>query len=72
MTTARVVGIDASYFPPSTNPDISLKDLREAVMEEIIQNVIHQSCCTPTLSKTIFSSPTRNFVIWGPGRRLRA
>ena len=60
----KVVGIDAIVLSTQHNPDISLKDLREAVMEEIIQNVIPSELLHADTQYHI--NPTGNFVIGGP------
>ena len=57
-------GIEAVVLSTQHDPDISLKDLQEAVMEEIIKPVLPANW----LSKDTkyFINPTGNFVIHGP------
>jgi len=60
----KPVGIDAVVLSTQHNPSISLGDLREAVMEEIIKPVLPSEWLT---SDTQFHiNPTGNFVIGGP------
>lgn len=60
----KPVGIDAVVLSTQHNPDISLADLREAVMEEIIKPVLPEEW----LSKdTLYHiNPTGQFIIGGP------
>ncbi len=60
----KVVGIDAIVLSTQHNPEISLKDLREAVMEEIVKNVIPAELLHADTQYHI--NPTGNFVIGGP------
>lgn len=60
----RVVGIDAVVLSTQHNPDVSLKDLREAVMELIIKNTIPAHLLHKDTQFHI--NPTGNFVIGGP------
>jgi S-adenosylmethionine synthetase len=60
----KPVGIDAVVLSTQHDPSISLSDLREAVMEEIIKPVLPSEWLT---SETKFHiNPTGNFVIGGP------
>ena len=60
----KPVGIDAVVLSTQHDPSISLSDLREAVMEEIIKPVLPTEWIT---SDTKFHiNPTGNFVIGGP------
>jgi S-adenosylmethionine synthetase len=60
----KPVGIDAVVLSTQHNPSISLSDLREAVIEEIIKLVLPTEWTT---SDTKFHiNPTGNFVIGGP------
>ncbi len=60
----KPVAIDAVVLSTQHDPDISLTDLREAVMEEIIKPVLPQAWID---SNTQFHiNPTGNFVIGGP------
>jgi len=58
------IGIDAVVLSTQHDPDVSLKDLQEAVMEEIIKPVLPANWLH---SDTQFHiNPTGNFVIGGP------
>jgi S-adenosylmethionine synthetase len=60
----KPVGIDAVVLSTQHDPSISLSDLREAVVEEIIKSVLPSEWIT---SDTKFHiNPTGNFVIGGP------
>ena len=60
----RPVAVDAVVLSTQHSPDISLKKLREAVMEEIIKPVIPAEWLH---KKTLYHiNPTGNFVIGGP------
>ncbi len=60
----KPVGIDAVVLSTQHNPEISLKDLREAVMEEVIKPVLPANWLHP---KTLYHiNPTGRFVIGGP------
>jgi S-adenosylmethionine synthetase len=58
------VGIDAVVLSTQHDPDIKLKDLREAVMEEIIKPVLPARLISKSTKFHI--NPTGNFVIGGP------
>jgi S-adenosylmethionine synthetase len=58
------VGIDAVVLSTQHDPDIKLKDLREAVMEEIIKPVLPAKLISKSTKFHI--NPTGNFVIGGP------
>ena len=58
------VGIDAVVLSTQHDPEIKLKDLREAVMEEIIKPVLPAKLITKATKFHI--NPTGNFVIGGP------
>ncbi len=58
------VGIDAVVVSTQHDPDVSLEDLREAVMEEIIKPVLPANWLHP--DTRYFINPTGNFVIGGP------
>jgi S-adenosylmethionine synthetase len=58
------VAIDAIVLSTQHDPDISLMDLREAVMEEIIKPVIPSNWVHANTQFHI--NPTGNFVIGGP------
>ena len=59
-----VQGIDAVVLSTQHDPDIALKDLQEAVMEEIIKPILPANWLTPETK--YFINPTGNFVIGGP------
>ena len=60
----KPVAVDAVVLSTQHDPSISLKDLREAVMEEIIKPVLPSDWLS---SDTKFHiNPTGNFVIGGP------
>jgi S-adenosylmethionine synthetase len=58
------IGVDAVVLSTQHSPDIKLKDLREAVMEEIIKPVIPARWISKNTKFHI--NPTGNFVIGGP------
>jgi S-adenosylmethionine synthetase len=58
------VGIDAVVLSTQHDPDVSLSDLREAVMEEIIKPVLPANWLHADTK--YFINPTGNFVIGGP------
>lgn len=60
----KPVAVDAVVLSTQHNPDISLKDLREAVMEEIIKPVLPEEWLHKDTLYHI--NPTGNFVIGGP------
>ena len=59
-----VTGIDAIVLSTQHNPDISQSDLREAVMEEIVKQVIPAELLHSGTQYHI--NPTGKFVIGGP------
>jgi len=60
----KPVAIDAVVLSTQHDPDVSLSDLREGVMEEIIKPVLPETWID---SQTKFHiNPTGNFVIGGP------
>jgi S-adenosylmethionine synthetase len=60
----KPVAVDAVVLSTQHSPDISLKKLREAVMEEIIKPVVPKEWLH---KKTLYHiNPTGNFVIGGP------
>ncbi|HPQ94701.1 MAG: methionine adenosyltransferase [Thiothrix sp.] len=62
--TGKPVGIDAVVLSTQHDPNISLSDLREAVLENVIRPVLPDEWLG---SKTQFHiNPTGNFVIGGP------
>jgi len=60
----KPVAIDAVVLSTQHNPDITLKALREAVMDEIIKPVLPESLISKDTK--YFINPTGNFVIGGP------
>jgi len=60
----KPVGIDAVVLSTQHGPEISQKDLREAVMELIIRKVLPEEWLEPTTLYHI--NPTGKFVIGGP------
>src|SRR6188508_985842 len=60
----KPVGIDAVVLSTQHSPDISLKDLQEAVMEEIIKPVLPSKWLNKNTAYHI--NPTGRFVIGGP------
>ena len=62
----KPVGIDAVVLSTQHSPDISLNDLREAVMDEIIQPVLPKEWLDNCPKENIHINPTGNFVIGGP------
>ena len=62
----RPVGIDAVVLSTQHDPDISLKALREAVMDEIIKPVLPGEWLAQCTSEHIHINPTGRFVIGGP------
>jgi len=60
----KPVGIDAVVLSTQHNPDISLSNLREAVMDEIIKPVLPAEWLDKNTK--YFINPTGNFVIGGP------
>ncbi|MCH9745904.1 MAG: methionine adenosyltransferase [Proteobacteria bacterium] len=60
----KIVGIDAVVLSTQHDADISLDDLREAVLEEIIKPVLPSEWLSSATQFHI--NPTGNFVIGGP------
>ena len=60
----EAVGVDAVVLSTQHNPEVKLKDLREAVMESIIKPVIPAKWISKSTKFHI--NPTGNFVIGGP------
>ena len=57
-------GVEAVVLSTQHDPDITLKDLQEAVMEEIIKPVLPTNWLSADTK--FFINPTGNFVIGGP------
>ncbi len=62
----KPVGIDAVVLSTQHDPSVSLKELREAVMEEIIKPVLPAEWLDKVPQEHIHINPTGNFVIGGP------
>ena len=60
------VGIDAVVLSTQHDPDVSLSDLREGVMENIIKPILPKDWLDQCPSENIHINPTGNFVIGGP------
>jgi S-adenosylmethionine synthetase len=60
----KPVGIDAVVLSTQHNPEMKLKDLREAVMDEIINPILPKEWINNDTK--YFINPTGNFVIGGP------
>ena len=63
-TDGNPLAIDAVVLSTQHSPDVSLKDLQEAVMEEIIKPVLPENWLHSDTK--YFINPTGNFVIGGP------
>jgi S-adenosylmethionine synthetase len=62
----KPVGIEAIVLSTQHDPDISLKAIREAVMDEIIKPVIPAEWLDQCRQEDIHINPTGRFVIGGP------
>ncbi len=62
----KPVGIDAVVLSTQHDPDVSLSDLREGVMENIIKPILPQNWLKDCPAENIHINPTGNFVIGGP------
>jgi S-adenosylmethionine synthetase len=62
----RPVGIDAVVLSTQHSPDIELKAIREAVMDEIIKPVLPAKWLDQCPREHIHINPTGRFVIGGP------
>lgn len=60
----KIVGIDAVVLSTQHDPDVSLAQLQEAIMEELIKPVLPQKWLNQNTKYHI--NPTGNFVIGGP------
>ena len=60
----RPVGVDAVVLSTQHDPDVSQADLQEAVMEEIIKDVIPANWMSAQTK--VFINPTGQFIIGGP------
>ncbi|MEM9602032.1 MAG: methionine adenosyltransferase [Pseudomonadota bacterium] len=59
-------GIDAVVLSTQHAPDVSLKDLQEAVMEHVLKPVLPAQWLAACPHENIHINPTGNFVIGGP------
>jgi S-adenosylmethionine synthetase len=62
----RPVGVDAVVLSTQHDPDIGMKAIREAVMDEIIKPVIPAEWLDQCKQEHIHINPTGRFVIGGP------
>jgi len=62
----KPVGVEAVVLSTQHAPDISLANLREAVIEEIIRPVLPEAWFASCLSENIHINPTGQFIIGGP------
>ncbi|MFK7885677.1 MAG: methionine adenosyltransferase [Gammaproteobacteria bacterium] len=62
----KPVGIEAIVLSTQHDPDVSNKDIREGVMEQIIQKVLPAEWLATCKDKDIHINPTGNFVVGGP------
>lgn len=61
-----ITGLDAVVLSTQHNPEVSQKDLREAVMELVLKNVLPAEWLDQVPQEKIHINPTGNFVIGGP------
>ncbi len=62
----KPVGLEAVVLSTQHDPDISLSDLREAVMENVLKPVLPAGWLESCPADKIHINPTGNFVIGGP------
>ncbi len=62
----KPVGLDAVVLSTQHDPDIELKDLREAVIEHILKPVLPKEWLEACPSENVHINPTGKFVIGGP------
>ena len=62
----KPVGLEAVVLSTQHNPEISLKDLREAVIEHILKPVLPTKWLDDCASENIHINPTGQFIIGGP------
>ncbi|HIG79127.1 MAG TPA: methionine adenosyltransferase [Cycloclasticus sp.] len=62
----KPVGVEAVVLSTQHAPDISAKDLREAVIEEIIKPVLPEEWFAGCKTENIHINPTGQFIIGGP------
>lgn len=62
----KPVGIEAVVLSTQHDPDISMQELQEAVMEEIIKPVVPAEWLAQCPAEKIHINPTGRFVIGGP------
>ena len=63
---AKPVGIEAVVLSTQHDPDVSLSDLQEAVMEQILKPVLPAGWIDDCPAENIHINPTGKFVIGGP------
>ena len=62
----KPVGLEAVVLSTQHNPDISLSDLREAVIEHVLKPVLPTQWLENCASENIHINPTGKFIIGGP------
>jgi len=62
----KPVGLDAVVLSTQHDPDVSLADLREAVMEHVLKPVLPTDWLENCPSDNIHINPTGQFIIGGP------
>ncbi len=62
----KPIGVEAIVLSTQHAPDISAKDLRAAVIEEIIKPVLPEAWFAGCKSENIHINPTGQFIIGGP------
>jgi len=62
----KPVGLDAVVLSTQHDPDVSLDDLREAVMEHVLKPVLPADWLAACPSENIHINPTGQFIIGGP------
>jgi S-adenosylmethionine synthetase len=62
----KPVGVEAIVLSTQHDPDVSNKDIRDGVMEEIIQKVLPAEWLATCEDKDIHINPTGKFVVGGP------
>jgi S-adenosylmethionine synthetase len=62
----KPVGLDAVVLSTQHDPDVSLDDLREAVMEHVLKPVLPADWLANCPSENIHINPTGQFIIGGP------
>ena len=62
----KPVGLEAVVLSTQHNPEISLKDLREAVIEHVLKPVLPTKWLDECKDENIHINPTGQFIIGGP------